>query len=110
MTLGAELRVLGVRNRIGYFLHIPLPPWSVTRVLPCAAELLRDLTQYDLIGVQTEEDRENFNSCFSAIGLFTRVEHFPIGIAPEEFRKRHNATSMRRKSSALWIVYADASW
>ncbi|MEE8657613.1 Trehalose 6-phosphate synthase [Acetobacteraceae bacterium EV16G] len=87
MMLGAELKKLNIRNRIGYFLHIPLPPWSVTRVLPCAGALLSALSEYDLIGVQTEEDRENFNSCFSATGLSTRVEHFPIGIAPEEFRE-----------------------
>lgn len=105
MTLAAELRRLGVKNRIGFFLHTSLPPWSVTRVLPCAAELIGDLAEFDLIGVQTEEDRENFNGCFSAIGLFTRVEHFPIGIAPEEFgaeaRKNVNAPEVVRLMDSL---------
>lgn len=32
--LGAKLRRRGVKAKIGFFLHIPFPPWSVTRVLP----------------------------------------------------------------------------
>ena len=34
MTLAAELRALGLENRIGFFLHIPFVPPSLLQVLP----------------------------------------------------------------------------
>ncbi len=40
MTMAAELRALGVKNRIGFFLHIPFVPPSLLQVLPHATDLL----------------------------------------------------------------------
>ena len=39
--LAEELRRLGVRNRIGFFLHTPFVPPALLHALPRAAELLR---------------------------------------------------------------------
>ncbi|AOX20697.1 alpha,alpha-trehalose-phosphate synthase (UDP-forming) [Kozakia baliensis] len=86
--LGEALRKRGVKAKIGFFLHIPFPPWSVMRVLPCAAQLLHELTAYDLIGVQTEEDVRNLDGCFEICGLNKRAYHFPIGIDPAEFAEQ----------------------
>lgn len=86
--LGEELRKRGVKSKIGFFLHIPFPPWSVTRVLPCAAEFLTDMTSYDLIGVQTDEDAHNMSDCFHMCGLEKDVHAFPIGIDPKEFAEQ----------------------
>ena len=38
--LAEELRALGVRNRIGFFLHTPFVPPAIMQALPRAAELL----------------------------------------------------------------------
>ncbi|GBQ90808.1 alpha,alpha-trehalose-phosphate synthase [Gluconacetobacter johannae DSM 13595] len=84
--LGQALRDLGVTTRIGFFLHIPVPPWSLVRSLPGAELLLEDLQAYDLIGVQTEEDADNLNQSFRVNGLTERARAFPIGIDPHEFR------------------------
>jgi trehalose 6-phosphate synthase len=54
------LRGLGVRNPIGFFLHIPFPSIEVLRVLPTYDELLRDLTAYDLVGFQVQSDLQSF--------------------------------------------------
>ena len=43
----AWLRELGVQRPMGFFLHIPFPNIEMLRVLPCYAELLRDLTEVD---------------------------------------------------------------
>lgn len=86
-SLGHELRARGVTSRIGFFLHIPFPPWSMTRVLPCAAEFLRDMAEYDLIGVQTDEDAHNLRDCFEMFGHSKRAYAFPIGIDPTSFRQ-----------------------
>jgi len=53
--LGNELRKRGVRNRIGFFLHIPWPPRRLLTTLPEARELVHALLAYDLIGFHTQE-------------------------------------------------------
>jgi trehalose 6-phosphate synthase len=54
------LREKGAKHPMGFFLHIPFPPHAVFDVLPCAKEILADLLVYDVLGFQTELDRENF--------------------------------------------------
>jgi len=95
IPLGRRLRELGVQRPIGFFLHIPFPNIEMLRVLPCYAELLRDLTSYDVIGFQTQNDLRSFHTGIEhlfggesirgdgriRIGDRTiRAEVFPIGI------------------------------
>ena len=58
--LGAELRKRGVRNRIGFFLHIPWPPRRLLVTLPEAPELVAALMEYDVIGFHTDEWLQSF--------------------------------------------------
>src|SRR5580704_7812328 len=60
LTLGAELRALGVTQRIGFFLHTPFVPPALFDVLPRARELLDDLCACDVIGFHTADYREAF--------------------------------------------------
>ena len=60
IPLGAELRRLGVQNRLGFFLHIPFVPASLFTALPQGDTLLRACLAYDLIGFQTDEHRRDF--------------------------------------------------
>lgn len=60
IPLGAELRRLGVRNRLGFFLHIPFVPASLFSALPQGEKLLRAFLAYDVVGLQTEEHRRDF--------------------------------------------------
>jgi len=62
IPLGRRLRELGVRQPLGFFLHIPFPNIEMLRVLPSYAELLRDLTSYDVVGVQTQNDLRSLHS------------------------------------------------
>src|SRR5678815_1480300 len=62
IPLGRRLRELGVRQPLGFFLHIPFPNIEMLRVLPSYAELLRDLTSYDVVGFQTLNDLRSFHS------------------------------------------------
>ncbi|MBM3598123.1 MAG: trehalose-6-phosphate synthase [Alphaproteobacteria bacterium] len=64
---GAALRRLGVLNRIGFFLHVPCPPSAVFGALPCAATLLRSLSAYDVVGVQTPVDLRGLLDCLEHI-------------------------------------------
>lgn len=93
--LAAALRALGVTNRIGFFLHIPLPAPEVLTALPRHRRLVSDLCCYDLVGFQTQDDLHAFSSYLEregvgtvdAAGAFTTVSGrqgataaFPIGI------------------------------
>jgi trehalose 6-phosphate synthase len=99
IPLAAELRRLGVANRIGFFLHIPFPAMEVFSALPAHRKFARDLSTYDLIGLQTEGDVRAFtgyitneaggtvapDGTFEAFGLRSRVAPFPIGIDTDAF-------------------------
>ena len=95
IPLGRRLRELGVRRPLGFFLHIPFPNIEMLRVLPGYAELLRDLTSYDVVGFQTQNDLRSFQSGIEhlcgpealrsdgriRVGDRTmRAEVFPIGV------------------------------
>jgi trehalose 6-phosphate synthase len=60
MLLGRELRSRGYRNRIGFFLHTPCAPPDILQTLPHHKEILGGLTYYNLVGFQTDNDRDNF--------------------------------------------------
>ncbi len=63
IPLGEELRQLGVRNRIGFFLHTPFVPPALLHVLPHAVELLHALCTYDVVGFHTRTYRSAFLEC-----------------------------------------------
>ncbi|HEY2685229.1 MAG TPA: trehalose-6-phosphate synthase [Steroidobacteraceae bacterium] len=65
--LGHMLRAAGVKNPIGFFLHIPFPNIAVYRLLPPYEELIDCLCDYDLVGFQTEEDHDGFLSAVEEI-------------------------------------------
>jgi len=96
LALGAELRDLGVSEPIGFFLHTPWSARSVMAGVPHHRELIQAMLAYDLIGFQTDEDCENFQSYVRMeLGLSardgvvvsrrgrTRLAVFPIGIDAE---------------------------
>ncbi len=108
MPLAAMLRAQGVQARIGFFLHIPYPNIALLRVLPVYAELVRDLCQYDLLGFQTAEDLEGFQSAVNSVfsqeasigsdqiqlaGRRVRTGVFPIGVDVEEIARQSAAAA-----------------
>jgi len=60
ISMISYLRKMGVRNKIGFFLHIPFPPTDIYTRLPWRVEILDSLLEYDLIGFQSPRDRRNF--------------------------------------------------
>ena len=94
IPLAAALRRLGVRNRIGFFLHIPFPAPELLVALPVHRRLVADLCAYDLLGFQTEDNAQAFKryvteeaggtlpghhdvECF---GQRTTIDVYPISI------------------------------
>ncbi|RYE55614.1 MAG: trehalose-6-phosphate synthase, partial [Hyphomicrobiales bacterium] len=101
IPLATELRKLGAKNRIGFYLHIPFPTVDALYAIPHHAELMRDLSRYNLIGMQAKRDVAAFTDFVEhqappAFGISaaeasdfttTEIEAFPIGSDPEAFSR-----------------------
>ncbi|MBT8388175.1 MAG: trehalose-6-phosphate synthase, partial [Altererythrobacter sp.] len=101
LPLGERLRSRGLKNRIGFFLHIPWPPARLFVSLPYHERLVRTMLEYDLIGFQTEEWLESFlhycrkelgaevsedSGQISFEGRNTIAKAYPIGIDWDHFQ------------------------
>jgi trehalose 6-phosphate synthase len=115
IPLAAELRALGCQQRMGFFLHIPLPPPPLLAAIPQHAWLMERLFAYDVVGFQSLQDVGHFAGYvqeelgakkavlqewqgaglqaeqgsspqqFTAFGRTAQVQAFPIGIDVGEF-------------------------
>ena len=121
LPLAAMLRERGVRSRIGFFLHTPLPPPDMLRMLPPHRELFGALACCDLVGFHTpgyvrafhdyvmaELDAEvNERGVYSVQGgrHSFRIADFPIGVDPLQIAAdaQHASTlvSARRLQQSL---------
>ena len=99
LPLAHELRKLGVRNPIAFFLHIPFPGPMAFQALPNAAETARWIVDYDLFGLQA---KRHVAACLQALrtvegaefggegrvtlgGKTVEIASFPIGIDVDDF-------------------------
>jgi trehalose 6-phosphate synthase len=114
IPLAAQLRALGCKQRIGFFLHIPLPPPPLLAAIPQHAWLMECFFAYDVVGFQSQEDVQHFADyvqkelnakklpspsadaydvndtrqgaqSFHAFTRTVQAQAFPIGIDVEEF-------------------------
>jgi len=111
IPLAKMLRDRGHRNKIGFFLHIPFPPPEILTALPHHDWLIPQLSAYDLVGFQTDNDAANFarylqNECrlpkrsefsFQTPERAVRIAVFPIGIETADF----NALARRSVRSPM---------
>ncbi len=99
--LGYELRRLGWRGKLGFFLHVPFPPAEIFNIMPWSRETLEALLHYDLVGLHDERYLHNLvdaldvelggelnGDSYGYQGKSARVGVFPIGIDPDKFRPR----------------------
>ncbi len=102
MPLAKYLRARGHTNRIGFFLHIPMPPADLIAALPQHGETIGALAHFDLVGFQTESDRDNFAQYLATRGGVpaadgsgcdiggrrVRLGVFPVSIETAAFARR----------------------
>ena len=119
IPLAAELRSLGCRQRIGFFLHIPLPPPPILAAIPGHEWLMRSFFAYDLVGLQTRADADHFGRFvreeasatvrgegeFEAYGRHLVARAFPIGIDVDEFQRLAESPESRETESMLREQY-----
>lgn len=120
IPLAAELRALGARQRLGFFLHIPFPPQVTFAAIPQHLWLARALFAYDLIGLQTRQDVHHFEryvtqevqgllsdyGIFHAFGSSVACNAFPIGIDVKEFMALAHSKASRATQAMLQAEYA----
>jgi trehalose 6-phosphate synthase len=120
IPLAAELRRLGCRQRIGFFLHIPLPPPPILAAIPGHEWLMRSFFAYDLVGLQTRADADHFaryvveeaqatslgDGRFSAYGRSVVARAFPIGIDVDGFQRLAQSAESRETEQTLREQYA----
>lgn len=101
LCLGNELRRLGIKQPIGFFLHVPFPSPEVIASLPAHRELFGALADFDLVGFQTAADLRNFHlyvarflggivledGSIAVPGRRFTAGVFPIGIDTKEFSR-----------------------
>lgn len=115
IPLAIELRMRGVENAIGFFLHIPFPPGQCFLAIPEHRQLARAFAAYDLVGLQTKADVANFHDYLNR-SEFGRVlpdgrvtmfdstiaaDSFPIGIDTRSFAALAASNAARRQISRL---------
>ncbi|WP_435980529.1 alpha,alpha-trehalose-phosphate synthase (UDP-forming) [Psychrobacter sp. DM4] len=59
LSVAYYCRKLGIKNRIGFFLHIPFAPLLLWQKLAQSGQLIEHLAHYDVLGTQTEQDKAN---------------------------------------------------
>ena len=101
IPLARDLRRLGVKNRIGFFLHTPWPVRQLLVTLPHHRRLVESMFDFDLIGFHTREWLDLFrdyvaseaggtltaNHGMEAFGRRVQGGVFPIGIDVDGFQQ-----------------------
>lgn len=116
MPLGERLRARGMKNKIGFFLHIPWPPTNLLVSLPYHERLVRSMLSYDLIGFQNQTWLDSFlHYCWKELqaevdfesGTVTLDEHstiaksYPIGIDYDFFMSKGETEAARKAEKRL---------
>ena len=110
MPLGWVLRQKGMKNRMGFFLHIPWPPTRLLVALPDHRRLVEALFAYDVIGFQSTEWLDSFrhyvthemgaslgeDGRVTVGGRTIRAICCPIGIDAKEFIASANSKAARQ--------------
>jgi trehalose 6-phosphate synthase len=100
--LAQKLREAGATQPLGLFLHIPFPNIEVLRALPVYGELLQAMLAYDVLGFQTETDRDAFRGAVAYLwgdhaladgnavsvgGRRVITEVYPIGVDVDSIQR-----------------------
>ncbi len=115
IPLARELRALGIKNRIGFFLHVPWPAHQVFTTLPGHSRLAEAMFDYDVVGFQTAEYCQAFEEYvlseasgeqprpgqLQAFGRTLSVGAYPIGIDAPDFARMVKSPRARRMRNVM---------
>ncbi|CAG0890921.1 unnamed protein product [Darwinula stevensoni] len=111
-----------LKCKLGFFLHIPFPPWDIFRLFPWDDEVLQGILGCDMIGFHIEDYCRNFLDCcqrrlgfrvdrlhnlVDVAGRTVKVRALPIGIPYKRFEDMANAATRTLQSSLQIILGVD---
>jgi trehalose 6-phosphate synthase len=98
---------------IGFFDHIPFPPFELFSRLPWRSEIVHGLLGADLVGFQRHNDARNFATAAAELlgadadddvaldGHTTAIGPFPISIDVEEFETLAAGRTTRQRTASI---------
>ncbi len=107
---------------IGFFLHIPFPPFEIYRLLPkeWRIEILEGIIGADLIGFHTNDYTQNFLKCVLRLLGFdhnlgnitfsdrtVKVDTFPMGIHYKKFFDAANTPEIQKEKENIKSMFKD---
>lgn len=100
MLVPGMLRRYGLKNRLGFFLHIPFATPDLLQSLPHCREIMKSLCAADLVGVQTPRDVGLFAQCVKAQNIQNSppVHEFAVGI---DYAAYHAASQLPQVKAYL---------
>lgn len=107
--LPARLRARGLRNRIGFFLHIPFPEPRQFAKIPDHRRIGEGLLAADVVGFQTPADARRFERYAAVQGWRLKpgqVGAYPIGIDADKFGSAGDDPAVQRYEAELARRYA----
>jgi trehalose 6-phosphate synthase/phosphatase len=102
--LPGRLRELGLRNRIGFFLHVPFPEPRQFAKLPDHNLIAASVARADVVGFQTPADARRFERYAAAQGLRLaagQVGAYPIGVDAERYGRARDRPEVARHRQEL---------
>ena len=116
MLVPDVLRRRGAQGPIGFFLHVPFPPFEVFARMPWRDLVLEGMLGADAVSFHTTAYRDNFLRCCAQLldgarvegssvrlrdGRLVRTEAHPISIDVADFARRASLPSVDRHLEAL---------
>ncbi|CAG0895472.1 unnamed protein product [Darwinula stevensoni] len=111
-----------LKCNLGFFLHIPFPPWDIFRLFPWDDDVLQGILGCDMVGFHIEDYCRNFLDCcqrrlgfrvdrvhnlVDVAGRTVKVRALPIGIPYKRFEEMANAAPRALQSSQQIILGVD---
>lgn len=108
LSVAHYCRQLGMANRIGFFSHIPFASSEQWQCCPFSKILLANLSDYDVIGVQTQADKRH---CQAVLAPFLtanppKIDSYPIGVDVAHIRQQVEHLTAT-KSDVIRIIAVD---
>jgi trehalose 6-phosphate synthase len=114
IPVGDELKRIGYRGLLGFFLHVPFPSLDFLKILPEYTTFIDALFQYDLIGFHTRTYLDNYiyactrvldaewdGKFIRARGRAQRAGVYPAGIDVERFQPQAEPVTRRTRKGSV---------
>ena len=108
--------------KIGFFLHIPFPPWDIVKIFPWVDMILQGILGCDLVGFHIEDYCLNFIDCVQRGlgcridrksllaehgGRTVRVRPLPIGIPFQRFEDMAKKAPKTLSDNVKYVLGVD---